>query len=251
MHHHITEVYSPPRVTAMAKRMSMIPGFALDLTQLDPDDNKPWDFNDPEKAAKAKQLIKDKKALLVIGSPMCSAFSQLQSINFSKMTKEEVDKVVQYGTRHLEFCIELYNIQINQGLYFLHEHPWGARSWKHEGIQNILNRRGVQCVCGDMCTFGMLQSDEQGEGLIKKMTGFMTNPPEVARELNQTRPGNHRHIHLFNGRAAKAQVYPEKLCKAMTKGLMNHMKVDGRMNPGEIGSTSPMEVNQSEKTDEP
>ena len=38
----------------------MLPGFVLDLAQLDPDDNRPWDFNDPEKAGKAKQLIKAK-----------------------------------------------------------------------------------------------------------------------------------------------------------------------------------------------
>ena len=45
----VSEVYSAPRVTAMAKRRSrlgIIPGLALDLTVND-ELGKPWDFNDP------------------------------------------------------------------------------------------------------------------------------------------------------------------------------------------------------------
>ena len=96
---------------------------SFDLTTVDPDDGQPWDFNTPKKAMKAEEIIKTRRALLLIGFPMCSAVSQLQSLNFSKMTREDVDKVVEHGTRHLEWCVRLYNIQRNMGLYFLHEHP--------------------------------------------------------------------------------------------------------------------------------
>ena len=51
----------------------------------------------------------------------------LQHINFARMNEEEVRKVVEYGTRHLEFCMELYEMQVKKGLYFLHEHPWGRQ----------------------------------------------------------------------------------------------------------------------------
>ena len=73
--HHVTEVYSPPRVTTWASRMKLTPGLAFDLTGLDPEDGRPWDFNDPNKAAKARRWIEDNKPLLLIGSPMCAAFS--------------------------------------------------------------------------------------------------------------------------------------------------------------------------------
>ena len=53
--HHVTEIYSPPRVTVWVDRMRLAPGLAFDLTQKDPEDGKPWDFNDPTKAAKAKR----------------------------------------------------------------------------------------------------------------------------------------------------------------------------------------------------
>ena len=65
----VHEAYSPPRVTDVATAMGLIPGMALDLTTNDPDDGLPWDFNDPEKADKAKKLIQQKKALLFQATP--------------------------------------------------------------------------------------------------------------------------------------------------------------------------------------
>ena len=45
---HVSEIYSPPRVTTVAQKMRLIPGLALDLTVNDPADDKPWDFNDED-----------------------------------------------------------------------------------------------------------------------------------------------------------------------------------------------------------
>ena len=56
----VSEMYSPPRVTAELKRSKkqkqfrhLIPWFALDLTGNDPDDNQPWDFSKSGKREKA------------------------------------------------------------------------------------------------------------------------------------------------------------------------------------------------------
>ena len=70
----------------MGEIMGLIPGMSLDLTENDTD-GQPWDFNKEEKREKAMRLVKSKKALLLIGSPMCAAFSQLQNINFSRMSQ--------------------------------------------------------------------------------------------------------------------------------------------------------------------
>ena len=86
----IVELYSPKRVTGMADMMNLMPGMALDLSTNDTD-GKPWDFNDPVKRSKAEDMVRDKRALLLIGSPMCSAFSSLQNINYASMTKEDVE----------------------------------------------------------------------------------------------------------------------------------------------------------------
>ena len=40
----IMEVYSRPRVDAVARMWGLLPGWSLDLTTLDPEHNMPWDF---------------------------------------------------------------------------------------------------------------------------------------------------------------------------------------------------------------
>ncbi len=47
--------------------MGLLPGWSLDLTTVDPDDGRPWDFSIQEKRDKAEQMIKDRKGILVIG----------------------------------------------------------------------------------------------------------------------------------------------------------------------------------------
>ena len=105
---HVTEMYSPPRVPKMTRIMNLIPGMAFDLTQMDEEDGVPWDFNVPAKRNKARTVVQSERPLLLIGSPMCAAFSQLQRINFAKMNKERAEEILKHGRRHLEFCMELY-----------------------------------------------------------------------------------------------------------------------------------------------
>jgi molybdopterin-biosynthesis enzyme MoeA-like protein len=71
----VSEMYSPPRVTAELKRSQhlyrhLIPGFALDLTVLD-EDGVPWDFNSLDKREKARRIVREQKPSMVIGSPAC------------------------------------------------------------------------------------------------------------------------------------------------------------------------------------
>ena len=73
----VSEVYSPPRVTKVLSGMKghpLVPGFALDITCVDPDDGEPWDFDRPDKRNKALQMVRDQKPLFLVGSPMCTAW---------------------------------------------------------------------------------------------------------------------------------------------------------------------------------
>ena len=53
--HHVTEVYSPPRVNISATKIGLVPGMSLDLTEVDPVDGKPWDFTDTIKRTRARE----------------------------------------------------------------------------------------------------------------------------------------------------------------------------------------------------
>ena len=50
----VVEVYSPPRITKMAKQMGLSTAWALDLTENDPDDGQPLDLSKVEKRRKAR-----------------------------------------------------------------------------------------------------------------------------------------------------------------------------------------------------
>ena len=59
---HVSEAYSPVRVTGMAENMGLIPGLAMDLTTYD-EHGSPWDFNNATMRQKAKAIVKSKAAL--------------------------------------------------------------------------------------------------------------------------------------------------------------------------------------------
>ena len=69
----IAEVFSPPRVTEIAKEFGLKPGDAMDLTT-------GWNFSNPEHQKKAEDLIEQRKPQLLIGSPMCRMYSALQNL---------------------------------------------------------------------------------------------------------------------------------------------------------------------------
>ena len=90
---HVTEAYSPVRVTGMADKMGLIPGLAMDLTTCDEHGN-PWDFNSEVMRAKAKKIVKSKASLLLVVSPMCSAFSRLQAFNVKRLGPEKMKEMI-------------------------------------------------------------------------------------------------------------------------------------------------------------
>ena len=79
----VSDVYSPPRVTAATKmlpELRLILGFALDLTTAD-FDRAHWDFDSKEIWDRAMKKLMEERPQLLIGSVMCTAFSIWQRIN--------------------------------------------------------------------------------------------------------------------------------------------------------------------------
>ena len=137
----VSEIYSPPRVTDLLKRMKsrhLMAGFALDLTVLD-EDGQPWDFNREDKRAKARELVRGQKPYMLVGSPACKDFSTWQALNKSKSKDPKaMEKARVASVLHLNFVASLYQEQIDGGRYFLHEHPLRATCWQEASIKKIL-----------------------------------------------------------------------------------------------------------------
>ena len=135
----VSEVYSAPRVTEAARRharLGCIPGVALDLTSMD-DEGNPWNFDIEAMRVKAEKLLNAQRPELLIGSPMCTPFSNLQNLNNAKRDPEVVAREQAAGRRHLAWCCHLYQRQMARGGYFLHEHPAFATSWKEPCVLKL------------------------------------------------------------------------------------------------------------------
>ena len=263
----VSEVYSPPRITLelrKQRRSPLSPGLALDLTVNDPDDGQPWDFSLLAKRIKARKLLRQAKPILLIGSPMCTAFSAWQQLNYAKsQDQEKMRRVHLQACVHLEFVAELYRDQLADGRYFLHEHPRSASSWDLDCMQRLQSTAGVDTVCGDQCQYGAEAPHGPRKGdPVKKPTGFMSNSPEILRALSRRCSGSRRpgpdagsdesasealpgswcsrakggqHVACAGSICREMAKYPRELCQAVLRGLTAQLQADGRLIPGCYG----------------
>ena len=91
--------------------LRLIPGFALDPTTVDEEDGTPWDFDDPRKRTKALERVRREAPMLLVGSPMCTAFSTGRHINDRIRDEKVVAKEKERALMHLSFCVDLYREQ--------------------------------------------------------------------------------------------------------------------------------------------
>ena len=127
--------------------------------------------------------------------------------------------------------MKLYQIQWSEGRYFVHEHPESASSWQEQCVNEMLRKQGVIRVTGDQCRYGLTSHDGMRTGPARKSTGFMTNSACIAKRLSLRCPNHgghkvHDHVILINGRAKKAEVYTDALCRAICKGLVEQLDAD-------------------------
>ena len=212
----IAEMYSPPRVTAEAKKFGMQVGEAMDFAT-------GWDFSRKEDREKAMEYINKFQPKLVVGSPMCHMLSQLQRLsqwNAEKQRRWREDR------EHLKFMASIYKHQVENGKWFLHIHPAGASSWSLKEIQDVLNMLDVGMVVGDQCMYGLKTWGMNGKEQIsaRKRTGFMSNSRAMLNELTKKCDGAHEHQWLLGSRAKQSGKYPDGLCRAICVGLMKEIR---------------------------
>ena len=90
-------------------------------------------------------------------------------------------------------------------------------------------------------------------GYVRKRTGFMTNLPELAEELNkkcvngEQQTEVHRHVKLISGIAWKAQVHPPRLVGAVLRAVKKSMEGVGYLSAADemLGGPVPVERGRS------
>ena len=186
--------------------MGMRGGFSLDFIAPDPD-GYIWDFSIHECRQKAFKKIRECRPYMIVGSPERTPFSTIQVLNMrTPEGKEKVERAREEGTKHLEFCCNIYMLQIEAGRYLIHEHPLTATSRATEYMTKLRNFPAVYTAEAHMCAFAMQSKDKHGPGYAKKPARFLTNSIMSAKALSRRCPGNHRHAHIMERRARAAAI---------------------------------------------
>ncbi len=224
----VSEVFCKNRFTSKAGGFGLHPGFALDYTT-------GWDLDDPTQRSEAFKLRETIRPKLLIGSPECSPFSSLQFLN-QKGDRTLRDERLKRGRDHLDCCCQMYHGQLDDGNYFLHEHPHAASSWQEECVQGVLARHGVYWVRNDQCEAGLVVKDLPA----RKTTGWMTNSKMIADELAEFQcrnravsPAEERHEHgeIIGGKkiSEPAGEYPDLLVGRVLRGFRRQLQLDGTL----------------------
>ena len=150
----ISEIYSPPRITTVARRYGLRAGCSLDITTFDVD-GRPWDFDDVEMRNRAIRKIVQEKPYVVITSPMCTDLSIMMNTNWGKLGQTEKGRRLSRARMHLRFACTLHLIQHKAGRYFIHEHPRTASSWREPCVTNVVRTTGTVFTHLDQCMYGL------------------------------------------------------------------------------------------------
>ena len=108
-------------------------------------------------------MRREQKPYMLIGSPDCKAFSSLQAMNEARSRDASAYRIAkEKSIRHINFMVSLYREQIEDGHYFLHEHPRWATSWKLPEVEKLMAMPGLGLSHADQCQYGSeAQSGEE------------------------------------------------------------------------------------------
>ena len=208
-----------PRLTRAAERHGLRAGWSLDLT-VRRKDGRVWDFSQTRMREEARELVARAKPRLIVGAPPRTQRSALRGPSQREQGEQRARERAA-AEAHLRFCCQLYKDQAERGDLFLHEHPVEEESWKLRVVQEMMALPDAVTVVADQCRFGLTEIDEEGPGLAKKPTRFVTNSAAVARRLDKRCMGGHRHVSRGRGRATSSRVHPQGLCDAVCQGLID------------------------------
>lgn len=129
---HVAKMYSVRRVTTMAGKMRLRPGWALDLCTQDEQGNHS-DLTQVSMRNKAARKVIQDQPLVIIGNPPCIDWATIMNLNWDRMDPAKVEESKRIANIHLDFRPKLHGLQHSAGRYVLHEHPNSASSW-HQAV---------------------------------------------------------------------------------------------------------------------
>jgi hypothetical protein len=106
-------------------------------------------------------------------------------LNKARRDPKTVAEELRIGKAHMNFCIDVYRMQMRSGRHFAHEHPAGSTSWNMPEVKQFILEYGIESVKMNMCSFGMTSRDEEGIGLVAKPTRILSSSPEILKRVDR------------------------------------------------------------------
>ena len=155
------------------------------------------DFSRRDHQLQAEKRLDQQKPFVLIGSPPCTAFSQLQSLSPASENKE---KALKDGVEHMRFVVRLYQKQVRAGRVFVHENLAQAKSWLLPEIRRMMRKSGVDVFEADQCMYGLKTwgKSRSQPVLAEKPIKILTNSRAIGRELSRRCDGTHEHQPLID-----------------------------------------------------
>ena len=138
-----------------------------------------WGMDDEEQM-EVERRVRDEEPVLLIGFPMCRAFSTLIELTRAtgKLSEVKYKNLVERCARHLRVCFRMYETQRSAGQILLHEHPWNAWSRGLRFVREMAEKDGVHKTNGDLCRFQLTTNS------VEKGSWFTSNSGCIIGELS-------------------------------------------------------------------
>ena len=215
------EIFSNPRVGPHCQNLGLRTGPPIDV-------ETGWDLLDEGTQHRLIQLITWLSPLVIMLSPPCTVFSQVQATmthrraDLSKWAKQYED-----GKKLFLFALQLFAIQMRAGRKAVLEHPWLATSWNLDATKALLSNQTVKVQVFDQCLVGLRTPVSNLPA--RKRTKLMTNWGLPACFSERCTPATCNHFpesHAWLqgseggvGLTRAAQRYPEQMCRNLATSV--------------------------------
>ena len=147
-----------------AVRQDLRGGWALDVAHVCKVTGRKWDCLDAGDRAWCKRMLRRDQPQLLVASPLCTLFSQLQNLSPNGLPPVRCPVERENAKLMVDFAVELCLIQTHAGRAFVFEQPRTATSWEVvEKVKDLFNDPSVEESILDMCCFDMTSVDNDGE----------------------------------------------------------------------------------------
>ena len=175
MQQHVAEYYSRPRLLIETRRRGLIGTLSLDLVC-------GWNFCQQAHRTLSVDLLYTLKIIVLMLSPPCTVFSDLQRLfNIKRIRADVWQDRWEQGMVHLCHAMLCARTQILREAFFAFEHPARASSWEQPVVKHVVAMANVYVVQLDFCMRGLTSKSTSTP--VRKRTKVMTNSKMLADAL--------------------------------------------------------------------